>query len=247
MSRIKALMLGVLAVFAIGAIASASASASVWEECLEKEIVGTKYTDNHCATESGTGTFGWMPISKELKITSKGATQLLELQTNPAIIITCKKVIDAGALKAGGEDEVNKLEYKECSINIAGCAVVKGSTGDTNGTISVKSLIKTKLLTLEISGKLLVEDEFKPKNEAEEEVFVELEIGKKENAKKEAEGACGVLPVKVKVKGNTVAMVEGQNLSFEGTGTLTAAGIAAKYLGLVENVLEDGKLFRASN
>lgn len=75
--------------------------------------------------------------------------------------------------------------------------------------------------------------------------FVLLEIRKKENAKKQAEGACGVLPVKADIKGTYVGRVEGETINFEGTGTLTFAGIEFKDLGKVEESLENGDLLRA--
>jgi hypothetical protein len=242
MSRVKVLLLSVLAVFAVGAIASASASALVWEECLNETVhSGTKYTDSHCLNEAVGGTWEWMPIEQELQVTSEGVNQILTIPS-AGITITCKKVLDKGNLKPEGKDEITELVYHECTINISGCAVVK-TAGQPNGLIEVPVPLKTQLSTLTIGGKLLTVDLVEPKTPP---TYVILEIGKKETGGK-AEGACGVLAVKDEVKGTTQAMTEGSNLSYEGEGALTTDGLASEYKGLVTQTLTNGNLFRASN
>ena len=244
MTRAKVLMLGMLAAFAVGAVASASASAAplVWEVCLEEKITTTKYQDSKCSKEEAAGKFGWMPIEVTLNITATGGKQELALP-GPGIKITCEKVKSAGNIKTGGKDEVTELKYEECKINIAGCEVVKSVGSKVKTTIEVPPPLKTELRSIEKGTALLVIDLF----EGKEGKFVVLEIGKKENAKGEAEGACGVLPTKVEVSGMADGMPEGEALNFIGEGTLKAAGFAAEYRGNTTQKLENGKTFRASS
>jgi hypothetical protein len=244
MSRVKVLLLSLLAVFAVGAIASGSASALVWEECLNEHLgTGTKYTTSSCTTISATGTWEWMPITEELQVTSEGGVQELILNTSPNIIITCQKLLDKGNIKPGGLDLTESLLYHECKINITPCPIVK-TKGQPNGLIEVGPL-KSKLITLETEGKLLVENEFTPDERTN---FVVLEIGKEENAKGEAKGICGALgTTKPEVTGTVVAMPEGEVLNFEGKGTLKTAGIESKYVGKDTQKLVNGHAFRAGS
>jgi hypothetical protein len=242
MTRVKMLLLSVLAVFAVGAIASASASALVWEECLNETVhSGTKYTDSHCKTESAAGTWEWMPIEKELKGTSEDVNQTLTIPS-AGITITCKKVLGEGDILPGGKGEITKLLYHECTINITGCTVVK-TAGQPNGLIEVPAPLKIELSTLTISGKLLTVDLIEPHTPP---TYVVIELGKKETGGK-AEGACGVLAVKDEVKGTVQAMLEGEKFAFTGEGTLTTDGLASEYKGGGEVKLVNGNLFRASS
>jgi hypothetical protein len=240
MSKIKVLLLSVLAVFAVSAIASASASALVWEACLESSGTHTKYEDSHCKKELSTGKFEWMAIEEALAVTSSGGEQLLEIPS-AGIKITCSALTSEGEIKTEGKDFAKKLLYTGCKINIAGCEVVK-TAGKANKEIEVVNL-NTELSTLTLSGKLLTVDLFVPK---EPPTFVVLEIGQKEKEGK-AEKACGVLAVKDEVKGSVTGMVEGQKLAFTGEGSLTTDGLASEYKGEDNQVLTNGKLFRASN
>jgi hypothetical protein len=240
MSRVKVLMLSLLAVFAVAAIASSSASALVWEACLKEHLTGTLYKDSHCKEESATGTWSWMPIEESFAVTSKGEKQELALPT-AGITIICTSVEDAGTIEPSGKDKTSKILYKGCTITGVGtCPIVK-SKGKPNEEIEVTSLV-TELQTQTVGTKLLVVDLFQPEKG---EIFVELEIGKKEEGG-EAKGACGVLSTKDPVKGTVKGMVEGQRLVFTGEGTLTTFGLVSEYKGLDDQVLTNGNLFRAS-
>ncbi len=207
-----------------------------WQVC--KEGGSEKFTEHKCKTTSGTGKWSWLKLEtgESFNVVSKGGTQELVLDTGgeqPTII--CKHVTDTANIKGGqpGTDEVTKLEYTECKINIPGCAVVK-TAGEANGTIVVPPGLKTELF-----------GPFDRVSPASGTTFVTLELGVKENASKEAEGICSPLTaVKNKVEGTAVAQVEGENLNFKGEGTLTVDGIKSELKGLDEQELENGWAFR---
>ena len=241
-NRLRVLLVSVLAVFAISMIASASASASpIWEVC---EKGGTEEFETHrCAQKGAGGDWSWkyLELSKAYNVVSKGGTQELVLDTAGAKpVIACEHVSDQGNIKGGapGTDEVTELKYTECKINLPSCPVVK-TAGEPSGTVAVPSGVKSELF--EESG--VIKDRFSP---ASGTTLVTLEIGKKENGSKEAEGICSPLPaVNNKVEGTAVATVDGKNLNFTGEGTLTMDGVASELKGLDEQELENGAAFRA--
>jgi len=245
-NRLRVLLMSLLAAFAVGALASASASAApFWEVC---EVGPTteppaKFDNHRCNTQVkplSEREWEWKKLEagKSYAVKSKGGAQKLILNTSPQIIITCTAVKDKGNIKGGapGTDEVTELEYTGCTINIVGCAVVK-TAGAPNGTIVVPPPLKTELF--EEGG--VIKDRVSPNAGT---LFVTIEIGKKEKNGK-AEEKCGVLPVKNEVKGTAVGKVEGENLRFAGEGTLTVSGIESKLEGLDEQELENGWAFRA--
>jgi hypothetical protein len=217
-------------------------SPRTWEECLNEHTgTGTKYLDSHCKEESVSGTWEWMPIEKELSVTSEGGAQTFTIPS-AGTTITCQKILDDGNLLPEGKSGITKILYHECTINIAGCSVVK-TAGQPNGLIEMPPTLKTELVSLTAGEKLLAVDLVAP---ATPPTFVVLEVGKKEKEGK-AEGACGVLAVKDEVKGTFTAMVEGQNLNFVGEGTLTIDGLSSEYRGEDKQTLTNGNLFRASS
>jgi hypothetical protein len=126
MTRIRLIMLSLLAVFAVSAVASASASAT--EGIVEWKIGGNPFT----GTETET---------------SKGGVFTLKA----GITIECKKVKDTGSItqvagKAG--TDATTVEFEECAIpGNANCTVTSENEtnegAEVNGTITVKA--KTEL------------------------------------------------------------------------------------------------------
>jgi len=212
-----------------------------WQVC---EKTGSEEYETHkCVKKGAGGEWSWTKLAagNEYPIASKGGEQKLVLNTSPQIIITCTAVKDKGNIKGGspGTDEVTELEYTGCTINIIGCLVVK-TAGAANGTIVVPPPLYTELF----EEGTAMRDRVYP---ATPPTFVVLEIGKKETGGK-AEEACGVLAVKDEVKGTAVGRVEGENLKFEGEGTLTVDGFEAKLYGLDEQEItgtDAGWAFRA--
>jgi hypothetical protein len=245
-SRVKVLMLSLLAVFAVGAVASASASALLWWVCLAK--ANGKYETNKCNSEGAKKEYEkqLLPLGVQLKITSKGGTQLLKVAAIP-LEISCKTVKDEGWIEnntaaSNGIDQATKIEYLECVVLHHSTCKVK-SPGLPVGKITLKN-IPTKLVTN--SG--VMGDQFGETGAT----FVKLELGETENGAGELETACGVLPLEATVTGKVVGKVEASGkLNFTEpaqTGSaLEVNGFAAEYVGVVENEMEGGGLIEARN
>jgi hypothetical protein len=117
--QIKTLGLGVLAVFAVGAVMSASASAHAFVVCREGGT--TKYQNNLCAKKVETGKFSFLPVegAEKYKVEDTSSTIKLEgeffggeLKT----IMECKLVF-SGEIVAGGigkgEDTLSECKLYE--------------------------------------------------------------------------------------------------------------------------------------
>lgn len=219
-----------------------------WEVCEEG---GTEKNENHlCAKSSATGKWSWkvLEAGKEYKIASKGLVQKL-IVPGAGIEIECSAVTDEGTIKGGqpGTDEATSIKYTGCVvINPAGCKVK--TSGLVFGNITVSN-VKTELVNL-LTG---IGDKFSTASGT----FVELELGKKENATTHAaEEKCGVLAIKNKVEGQVVGKLGGTNLGEkinftkppqEGSN-LEVIGLGAEYVGEIEQALTGtaaGWAFRA--
>jgi hypothetical protein len=212
-SRIRILFVSLLTVFAVGAIASASASAAScdgkegrplckWEVC--KEVAGegkeppAKFDEHKCNTqkkELKLRKWQWKMLegAEEFPTTSKGGVFKLEVAGK---VITCTAVTDEGNIKAGGKDLATKIVFTGCKAGPNGCMV--RSPGSPFGTIEVTN-IKTQLEEVPAgSGKLV--------NKFEQKEFP-IGSGKFEFVTLEFEGAtcAGEGFVKTKVKGDVAA------------------------------------------
>jgi hypothetical protein len=245
-----------LAVFAVGAVASASASAAFkleWQTCQEK--AGGKFENHGCVKEGTTKTFEWETLGAGVtkKVTSKikSATFVLTVGTK---IITCKSATDKGAITGGspGTDEATTIEFDECKTTETTC-LVKSAGSPAKAGIIIVTNIKTKLVkgTSKAPAEV-VADEFAGKG-AEEE-FVKLEFGEKENAttkKLETPCAGGKYPSPTTVKGKVYAIVGTSSLTFPTGGlkaplnTLEAFTAKAELVGEEEETLENGWAIRA--
>jgi hypothetical protein len=247
MSRIKVILLSLVAAFALSAVASASASAMTlqWEVCEEGSGTGTKYPNSKCKeSEAGSGTWEWKVLKKgdERSIESAGGPQKLigRIGANP-IEIECAEVQNDGVIKGGepGTDEAHVI-YHGCGIVGAEAGCSAKSPGKRGGVISLG--VETKLVEIEagVEG-----DEFKPPNEGT--TFVEIELGKTENEETQKyEAKCGVFPRAVqKVEGVVVGKAEVgpegnlcEVLNFtkppQKGSTLEFAKATAEYVGEVE-------------
>jgi hypothetical protein len=244
-----------LAVFAVGAFASASSASAFnleWQRCKEKTGAGTepptKYDNLHCnSQEKALAERKWEFVKLEAAETEKIITSGGEFKlTAGTKIVTCKKVIDLGSITGGipGQDEAKRITFEECSTSEAKCQVK--SKGGTFGTIVV-SEIPTTLVEREPNGggtKKLA-DEFKSNATTKEFVTLQFE--------KEGGGACTTLP-ETKVKGQVAAeiinLTNGNvELNFPTAelkgNTLEAFGVASKLTGKDTEELESGSAFRA--
>jgi hypothetical protein len=153
--RIRTLMICLLAVCALGAVASASASASnlEWEVC--KEGGTEKYTEHKCSNKGATGKWSWTKLAagvKEKVVSEGGAFTLVVFGDHT---ITCKKVKDKGTLTGGkpGTGLAEEITFEECTTEQGGCKV--RSAGGTFGTI-VMTNIPIKLEERTTSTKAIV-------------------------------------------------------------------------------------------
>jgi hypothetical protein len=193
--RARILLVSMLAVFAVGALASASASASfnlLWEVC-EKGATGTKYTEHKCTTASKEGEWGWKSLAagETRAVISSGGAFVL---TAGGKKVECTLVTDKGMILGGkpGKDQAEEIVFTGCTANSKKCTAESGAE---KGTIIVTN-IPTELV--EIGGKLA--DEFKAKENAKKEkefVTLKFEEGTKE---------CPNFP-ETKVKGDVAAEV----------------------------------------
>lgn len=190
MSRIKILMLGLLAVFAAGAVASASASADEFiVPCHKVLTMGTgEWHNSTCTTTSGTKEYTTKLLAGEAaKVVGASGESVLEGEAFLVkITIKCKKDKFEGELEAAGASK-GKVEFTECKV-------LKPGTTEQLQQCKVKEPIEFSFLD-QLTGSP-VEDEFKP-TAANAPVFVEITM------EPEAGGKCAIaeMPTKLKVEG----------------------------------------------
>jgi hypothetical protein len=147
MKRIRIMGLCLVAAFAIGAVASATASAVT---TIPPEIgrcvatgAGSNFTSNKCTTEDvGDGTFSWIPGAVAAKFTAVGGTGTLES-------IPSKGKISCKTVSSSGEYTSNKTEFVTATI-FTGCenkaAKVKCESSKANGNSTVGTIINFPLV-----------------------------------------------------------------------------------------------------
>ncbi len=249
-----------VAVFAVAAIASASASAGPTcvpnlggpfkcefevQKC--EAVAGGIFTNGTCEVV-GAGGFGEagalekLAAGKKRLVTSKIKPGTEFVLKASGIEVKCKSATDTGTITGGapGTDEATTIMFDECTTSIPGC-LVKTAT-KTAGNILVSN-IKTKLVEGEKTsgGPKVVADEFAGKGEEEE--FVTLEFGKKEKGGKLEEKCSATIPLTAKVVGKVFAISQEEGLPLVGllkfpTGglfkpktTLKVFGLAAELTG----------------
>lgn len=233
----RKILVCLIAVFAVGAVASASASAFnlEWEvQKCEKVAPGTgQFTNGTCEILgapnefSETGALEKLAAGKKRSVTSSGGA--FELKAGGKSV-HCTAVTDEGTITGGkpGTDKATTITFTGCKNGPLTCTA---ESGTTKGTITVTN-IPTVLVEREPAGggaKKLA-DEFKSKENAnKEKEFVTLKFDK--------EGAaCPEYP-ETKVKGQVAAeTVTGTGeLNFPNPelkgNTLEAFGAAATLVG----------------
>jgi hypothetical protein len=243
MSRLRLIMLAALAVFAVGAFASASASAAFkleWQTCQEK--AGGHFENHGCVKEGTTKAFEWETLAagKTKAVESKIKSKEFVLIAS-GIEVKCKSATDTGTITGGtpGTDEAT-VTFDECTTSIAGCKV-KSATKPA-GEVLVSGL-KTKLVEGEKkNGEKVVADEFAENPTTKE--FVTLEFGTKETGTpptSKLEGKCSeTIPLTTKVKGKVFAIVGISMLLKTPVNTLNVFGLAAELVGEEEQTLATG-------
>jgi len=250
MSKLKVLLLSLLAVFAVGAVASASASALLWWVCLSGTGT-TEYENNKCTKTKSGGHFilQLLPLNTLLATTSKGIGNQTLTAAN-GLEITCTGVTDSGWIENNSTDS-NGIDGSTSTV-YTGCKVLKPKPGGAEcevkspnasgpGIIELETL-ETKLVTFSGGG---MGDLFKPTNA--NNIFVKLEITEKANLNNQ----CGSIPFVTEVLGQVVGKVEASGkLNFTnpvqaGSSLDVGPSISATYTGVVENLGPSGALIEA--
>lgn len=160
MRRIRIMGLCLVAMFAMGAIASGTASATAPEfgQCLKKAVKSLPgYSDSKCtkvATEAKKGTYEWIPgpvIGKNKFTTIGGVATLLTVKGET---VTCTKEESTGHYIEGGnnKEEETTVRFKGCESNKLSCTTAGEPEGElvTNPLVGVigfeKAPKKTALL-----------------------------------------------------------------------------------------------------
>lgn len=255
MTRIRMLILSVLAVLAVSAVASASASAFTFEYEVCQKGGTEKFKDHLCTpgTKETTGEWSWLPITGgeggtgHFTVESDGSTfeltngvkkSVCTAVTNTGLII--KPISDEG--KIISSDEVN-LKFTGCT-NGGTCEAFAPAANDGTGIIEVTDL-DGRLTERKTSGGVAVlADEFFKSDAGNEFVTIDFEV-------KATDAECtGYPPTKVK------GQVAGQCINLTAAGeagevelnfpnpelkgnTLEAFGGAAKLFGSAEVFLSD--------
>jgi len=125
MSRIRLILLSLLAVLAFGAVAAASASAAheFWVPECENQGPGHKYATRVKCEKGEIGTGEWersgalAPIAagEEVPVEGTSGTSILEVPELNEAKIECKEDKFSGTLKAAGQTTA-KVEFEKCTV-----------------------------------------------------------------------------------------------------------------------------------
>jgi hypothetical protein len=251
------LLVSLLAVFALGAVTSASASASndVWEVCEENKETPkeppVKYDEHKCNTKAkalSLRKWEWKVLAagKSYNTTSNIVAGTTEVLTVTGKAITCTGETDKGTITGPGKDLAETITFTGCTTSKTGCLVK--TAGQANGTI-VLTKIPTKLEQRVVGGVEVLVDNFEQK---------EVSPGKFEfvTLKFEPKASCEpTFPEETKVKGSVAAKVKtltnGEvELEFPSPAlpgdSLEAFGVEALFTSRDELSLENGWALRAS-
>jgi hypothetical protein len=196
-------MLSMLVVFAVSAVAAASASAAPhWWICEKGTGTGTKYTEHKCTTSSVTGEWEWKALAPGVRVNvkSKGGPFTL---TSPGKIIVCKKAVDNGWIEnptggGAGIDLLAEAKFTECTV-----------TKPAKCTVTEPIVVKNaNTLLSEVAG--VFHDTFTP-TEEEGKLFTEIKLNGTECAGKG----------KFKVRGKATAIINGANAELTFTNALS--------------------------
>jgi hypothetical protein len=263
-NRIRVLLVSLLAVFAVSAVASASASAEGphWRVPCRKVSVANKglgeFNNAACTEVGGTKEFTNVLLTGEtIKAVSKNkaGTSFILKGTLAGVKITleCTKVEDKSTLEGGGPGkDKNEIIFTKCTVTApaeSGCKVKEPITVKTitvlvflsrkKTTPPEKWRVQTEKEYEEAPGKgeeRAIGDEFKPETGT---TFAEITLS---GCNKAHEALNGTFPV----KGTDTGIASGSLLEFkEETSSLTFGGNAATLTGTVEQEVEGGGVIEA--
>jgi hypothetical protein len=249
-NRLRVLLVSMLAVFAVSAVASATAQAAcsgtapehkcIWEI---KETIGGAFEELETGEEANT------PSNETTTFTLTAGT----------IVVTCTHVTGDAIIKGGkpGTDLAKFILFTGCTVNKANCKIK--SKGNTKaGEILVTDIHTTLLERSKGATNNILADNFEQKTKHKVKEFVTLETGEVEKLEEEKTRfehrvlttACSGIGTPTKVTGSVAAKVEAEKLNFPSPelsgNTLNAFGVAAKLEGTVKVPLEEPGEYRAS-
>jgi hypothetical protein len=249
-NRIRVLLVSLLAVFAVSAVASGSASAAhgYWV-CREG---GTeKYTEHLCKTKSETGKWSYLPVELTEKYKVKGTSGVSKLESEvlgAKIIIECKKDTLTGEIEKEGKS-TGEITFSECSLFENKAYIKTALTACTVPNIVFK--YTDKLVTGQGPGPETwgPEDEFN--STGAEETFVEIKLEGASCALKGTykakQAEVEILPAKQKFKGQICQLPEAgiglvkHEVSCSSSGShLTFASKPAYFFSTEQVELENG-------
>jgi hypothetical protein len=159
-NRIRVLLVGLLAVFAVNAVASASASAHTFVVC--KETGTETYETNACANKVTGGKFSFAELTTGTE-KAEGTSGMSKLESElggKRVIIECATGEFAGELEKEGKSKAATITYKTCKL----FQVVKRVKSEVTGC-TVPNIRTAALKDLLITGKGIgPEDEFEPES-----------------------------------------------------------------------------------
>jgi hypothetical protein len=107
------MLVSVVAMFVVGAFASASASAHTFLTCLSREK--GQWEDSLCSKASSSGKWETSEVANATKVEgTSGISKLKGELLSAEILITCKKDIFKGELETGGKSK-GEVTFEECS------------------------------------------------------------------------------------------------------------------------------------
>jgi hypothetical protein len=179
--QIRTLGLSMLAVFTVGVVASASASASTHAYFVCKEGGTESFTEHLCATKGETGKWSWAKVEGAETVKVEGTSGISKLAGEIAgekVSIECSKDTFTGEIGATGLEKGGngKGEYKfsECTLHEITKRRQNVNLSSVCTVANISFNVTDKLITGHNNASEYVEDEFDPTGA--EGVFVEIKI-----------------------------------------------------------------------
>jgi hypothetical protein len=173
--EIRMLGLSVLAVCAVGVVASASASAHAYFVC--KEGGTEKYTEHLCGTKSETGKWSWIEVTAPLKVEGTSGTSKLEGEVaGVKTSIACQKDVLSGEI--GKARTLGRGQYGEGEFTFSECKLYEVNKTHESTLLTACSVpniafkVRDQLVTGQGFGP---EEEFRSRTGVEE-LFVVVKV-----------------------------------------------------------------------
>jgi hypothetical protein len=130
MKPMRMMGLCLVAIFMMGTLAAASASAAAPEigRCVKTAAGAGKFTTAACTTEKAGGSFEWMPGAVKGKFTTKGGLGVLE--TKNGTTVSCKTETSGGEYTGPKTVGGVVVKFNECESGHFKCKTVGSAEGE---------------------------------------------------------------------------------------------------------------------